>query len=263
MRRTREYYDTFFTSETIQKCFAFFHKSLLTDLHKRYLVKQLTTEISGLIWEYDTDEALFEAYIPAVTSIVYKKTFLDYEFMLYTIERSTFVGLKAQRLAQMQPIFDYIDSCIPADVMTRREALQRLRPLIVIFHGQDDTWKELLAYLYGKQGYAVKAYEVTRTHREEVREVMELAGGENMFVCVIPDPPGAREDFQALNHGLESCLSYMKEAVDSDRILCLCGESNGLHYGVAGVDVVYFKNRHIKQVFWQVLDKVHRIFGGK
>ncbi|RLB43490.1 MAG: hypothetical protein DRH12_02970 [Deltaproteobacteria bacterium] len=252
MRRTRQYTNVFFTSEGIRKSFAFFEEALLTDLHKRYLVKEFVIELGSLLLEYETEEDLFKVYIPGVTTVIYKKTFLDYEFMLYTSERSTYVGLKAQTLARMVPVFQYIDSLIPSTTLTREEALKKALPLVLVIHGHDEQWKDLVSYLYLRHGYAVKPFDLEHLRIHEIRELVKLAGRDNIIA------------FCHLGQGDLEGVSWveadrnLRELLGTERVVLICPESRSIRMPAVSNEAIFFAPGRIKEVFWLVLNKVRR-----
>ncbi len=250
MRRTREYSDIFFTPDGIGKSFSFFDRSLLTDLHKRYLVKEFVIELGSLQWEYETEEELFKVYIPAVTTIIYKKTFLDYEFMLYTTERSTYVGLKAQNLAKMVPIFEFIDTLIPSEALTREQALKRPNPLVLILHGKNEDWKELVSYLYLTHGYAVRPYDIGHCRTEDIIDLVKMS--ERVVVLILPDY-GLYETARE-----EQLMGSLKDLIGNDRLWVIYHEQRGKEIIRDDEHVIFFHSGRIKEIFWKVLDKVRR-----
>jgi len=254
MRRTREFRDIFFDAESIEKAFTFFDKSLLTDLHKRYLVKEFVIEIGELSWEFDTEDKLLEAYIPGITTIIYKKTFLDYEFMLYTGEHSSYVGLKAQTLAKMVPIFRYVESLVPSGALTREQALKKARPLILVLHTKNGSWKELVSYLYITHGLAIKPLELNRSNQALMDEIITMAGKDNLAVFVFPGEGGEsqQEDYNLIRH-----ISGM---VGNDRIILVYSEKKVAQSLPLDIEKIEFRQGHIKQVFWLILNMIRKRF---
>ena len=252
MRRTREYRDIFFTPESIRKGFAFFDRCLLSDLHKQYLVKEFVIELSDLLWEYDTEEKLFKAYIPAVTTIIYKKTFLDYEFMLYTADHSTYVGLKAQTLAKMVPIFEFIDTLIPSEALTREQALKRTNPLVLILHGKSEDWKELVSYLYQTHGYAVRPYDLDHCRIDHIRGLVEISGCVVAFVLL-------DQGFKEIEER-EQLLASLKDLMMGKGLSIICPSQREKETLVYDGQIIFFRPGRIKEIFWLVVDKIRRSY---
>ncbi len=252
MRRTREYNNTFFTPDVIRKSFAFFDQSLLTDLHKRYLVREFVIELSSLQWEYETEEELFKAYIPGVTTIIYKKTFLDYEFMLYTAEHSTYIGLKAQTLAKMMPIFRFIDTLIPSETLTREQALKRTNPLVLVLHGKSEDWKELVSYLYQTHGYAVRPYDLDNCRIDDIRELAEISRSVVTFVLL---DRGHEEVVER-----EQLLASLKDLMTNSGLWIVCPEQGEKETLSCDEQVIFFRPGRIKEILWLVVDKVRRSY---
>jgi len=254
MRRTREFRNIFFTSEGIEKSFNYFDKSLLTDLHKRYLVKELVIGLGELSWEFDTDEDLLRAYIPGITTIIYKKTFLDYEFMLYTAEHATYIGLKAQTLAKMVPIFRYVEALVSSNALTREQALSKVKPFLLVLHGRDSSWKELVSYLYVRQGLAVKPIEMNKSNLQLLKEIIAGAGKQNLLALIADGGVAARD------RGWTDVIKNIAEMLGGEQIILLYPEGGRIEYWPADTRRIEFKPGHIKEAFWWVLRTIRERF---
>ncbi len=261
MRKSKEYEGVRFTPKAIKDIFGFFDRFLLTDYHKRYEVKELTTEMCGIVWEHYSDEALFKGYIPWITSITYKRTFLDYEFMLLTQEKSTFVGVKAHTLMQIQPIFHMTDKMVPEGTITWAEAIPNIRPLIIIGHGKGSSWRAIVDYLYTKHGYAFRAYELGNRLFRGLDKAMEGSVPDNTMAIIVMEKEDSYEDLTSEHKQIIlNEFDYLENTLGTSNVLFVL--ENGLSRPRLSnkCEVLQFRYGHIKEILLQIAGKIRKEF---
>ncbi len=261
MRRSKEYQGLRFKANAIKRVFGFFDRFLLTDYHKRYEVKELTTQMCGMVWEYYSDNAFFDAYIPWVTDVTYKRTFLDYEFMLFTQERSTFIGVKAHTLMQIQPIFDEVEKNIPQEAITWNQAIATIRPYIILGHGRGESWKSVVDYLYVKHGYGLRCYEMGGTASRGLDKAIKGCMLENIMALIVIEGEDHLDLVtQDQHHKIYGELKYLKETLGISRVLFIVERGVNAQFLPQQSNILMFKKGHIKELFLLIAGKVRKEF---
>jgi hypothetical protein len=263
MRWTREYRGIWLQPEAIGKAFHFFEDLLLTEFHKRYEVRDLSTDISGAVWEYPSDEDFFAAYHPGLMNATYRKAFLDYEFMVRVMGKTTFVGIKAKNRKQMEAVFETLEALISEYSLSPSGWFLRAEPVVFIGHGESPVWKELAGYLLNQQGYAVKPYGIDAGSEKAVREVLDEPGFSKGFaVILVAESDSVSEGSRGFIDFASRDADFFRVRLGSSRVAVIVeGEMSLLGGATSGIRVFCHARGKTRESFWEVLEMLHREFG--
>jgi hypothetical protein len=254
MRWTREYKGIWLKPEAIRKVYRFFETSLLTDFHRRYEVKDLSTELSGALWEHASDEDFFAAYRPGLCNATYKKAFLDYEFMIRVVGKVTFVGVKARNRKEIEAVFETLERIIPQFSFGSSDVIESWYPLVLVGHGPAGPWKDLAFYLLVQQGYGVRVYEISGEEKDDTQQTLEGLDVRSCFGIVLV----SNQDLEDQNDGpfLESAmrhLTVLQARLRPSRTLLLAEDGAVAPPEVQGRRSIIYRKGSIKEAFWEIL----------
>jgi hypothetical protein len=262
MRRTKEYRGIWLKPEAIRETYAFFESSFLTENHKRYEVTGLTIEAWGRVREFKTDEAFFAAYRPGLANATYKKVYLDYELLFRVVGKTTYVGVKAHTLTQIESVFQALEGLLPEYVYPESEFMGGPRPTVWLGHGAGVQWEILGDYLMDRHGFIVKAFEIGPERAGGVSEVLSDERSSKVVALLMIE----EEDLSG-NAGERFLRRVCYEAgllqgtLGRDRVFFVTEQTDRDLLPIEGIRQFRYRAGHAREIFWDLLIHLQTVSG--
>lgn len=260
MEKSKYYYDTHFSIETLKKAHDLFlmRASPSSKESSVYLTPQnLTIYLKDEKWNFDTREEFFSEYLKA-DQFHFDHIKEKARLIVDGNTKSVSVDVAFPSRHQIEEIFQVFENNLDASkLVIPTEPIK-----IFIGHGRDLQWRDLKDHLQDQHGFDVVAYEIGPRAGLSVKEVLEKMLNESSFALLALTAEDQHADGEM--HARENViheLGLFQGKMGFTRAIALLENGVQEFSNILGINQIRFSKGNIRETFGDILATIKREFG--
>jgi predicted nucleotide-binding protein len=252
MEKKKIYHNTCFPTNVLNKAYEVFLSKL--DHEKAIgIPNDLTVEINGETWKFDSIEEFFADY-PKSLSYRFDHIAQGNRIIFSNYDlNSVYVVVSFANRSQIEAVFQVFDQNA---IEYKRP---RENPKVFIGHGRDQQWRDLKDHLQDKHGIDVIAYEVGPRAGLSIKEVLEDMLESSSFALLVLTGEDVHNDGEI--HARENVIhevGLFQGKLGFENAIVLLEEGVKEFTNILGVNQIRFSKGGIRETFGDVIATINR-----